>query len=155
VAGAVAPVAKRSLNENEGRNDRVTGAGASEENRVSNEASTDAVVAGVSEGGSAAQRVSNVARLRLATRAGGALATSAGRTEAFVASRPSKIPAHRLSANVSPADPAATDATPTRTRTRPPIFNATHPKRAASQITMHRIREIRQIWLPPEWYYEG
>jgi hypothetical protein len=75
-----------------------------------------------------------VVRLRDAKRDGAPLAIPAGSTAVCAriptdaGSPPNIIQAHRLKTNVSPADPAATDATPTRTKSpRPPISKAAHP----------------------------
>ncbi|HEY1543847.1 MAG TPA: hypothetical protein VGG01_15660 [Xanthobacteraceae bacterium] len=147
-AAVIASPPKRSLKDidDDGRKERVGGAGDVDANRLSNEEATDPVVVGGREGWrdelSVVQRDANGTLPRRARWTGGALWISAGSTGAYAraprcaGSPPNIIQAHTLNANVSPAEPATTDATPTRTKgPRPPMLNAARPKHAASRIT--------------------
>jgi hypothetical protein len=162
----IASPPKRSLKDvdDDGRKERVGGAGDVDANRLPNEVATDPVVAGVGadpwDTPSVVQRDANGTLLWPATWVGGVPWMSAGRTGVYAraprlaGSPPNIIQAHTLNANVSPAEPATTDATPTRTKgPRPPMLNAARPKHAASRITGYRIREIRRIWLSPGRYF--
>lgn len=135
--GTLAP-AKRSPKVDDGRKDRVGGAGDVDENRLLNEEGTDAVVPGVPDDLSVAQRDANVADPETPDPETADPETPCTRRRASTSGRlpPSIIPAHRLNANVSPASPAATDATPTRIKSARPRFPMRRTPRAPRpQIT--------------------